>query len=203
MPELGVGTSARRLGRGWYLRIAADGYPSTLATEGGGNRWAFFPGLPALVRLVAQLPGLSYRESGLLVALVIGALAAVAVWYAVGSLFCEVAGAVVVLLCFFPTAYVFSMIYTEGLFVAAAAGTLFLLGRRRWALAGLVAAAGCLSRSVGAVLVLVCLVEAFGEIRRERRLRPLLAPVLAAAAWVAWATVAWVRVGTPDGARSR
>jgi Dolichyl-phosphate-mannose-protein mannosyltransferase len=196
-PQLTVAQVLAGWDGGWYLRIAADGYPGSLVTEGGGNRWAFFPLLPGLVRLVAQVPGLTYRDAGLVVALVLGALAAVAVWCAVARLFSrELAGAVTLLLCFFPTAYAFSMIYTEGLFIAAAAGTLLLLGQRRWVLAGLVAGAGCLSRSVGAVLVLVCLVEAVAVVRAERRMRPLFAPALAALAGASWAVVSWVRVGS-------
>jgi hypothetical protein len=183
---------------GWYLRIAQSGYPDNLLSEGFGNRWAFFPALPELIRFGSTITPFSDQTVGLVIVFLLGAAAAFAVWIAVKDLFGETtANGVVLLLCFFPTAYVFSMIYTEGLFIASAAGTLALLRRRRWVWAGLVAGAGALTREPGALLVLICLVEAVMAVRRERRVTPLIAPLIGAAAGASWAAWQWRQVGSP------
>jgi hypothetical protein len=183
---------------GWYVDIAQNGYPNTVAAEGPGNRWAFFPGLPMVIRGVARATGLSYRHAGILVAFVFALAAAVAVWLAVRRVFGNrVADRTVAVLCFFPTAYTLSMVYTEGLFITTAALCLWLLHEERWALAGLAATASGLTRSVGAVLVLACVVVGLRAVWQRRSVRPLAAVVLAPLGLLAWMLYQWHRVGTP------
>lgn len=58
----------------------------------------------------------------------------------------------VALVCFFPGAVVFSMLYSEGLLLALTAGCLLGLLRRRWVTAGALAALAGLTRFNGIVL---------------------------------------------------
>lgn len=183
---------------GWYVEIARSGYPGTVAVEGTGNRWAFFPALPAVIRGVARATGLSYEHAGILVALLFALTAAVAVWLAVRRVFGNrVADRTVAVLCFFPTAYTLSMVYTEGLFITAAALCIWLLHEQRWTLAGLAATGAGLTRSVGAVLVLACLVIGLRAVWQGRSTRPLAAIVVAPLGLLAWMFYQWHRVGTP------
>ena len=183
---------------GWYLRIAASGYPASVASEGGGNRWAFFPGLPGVIRVVSRVTGLSFEHAGVVVAFVFGLTAVIAVWLAVRQVFGNaVADRTAVVLCFFPTAYTLSMVYTEGLFVTTAALCLWLLGAQRWALAGLAASAASLTRSVGAALVVACVVIALQAAWKHRSPRPLSAVVLAPLGFLAWTLYQLHRTGSP------
>jgi hypothetical protein len=184
---------------GWFLRIAKFGYPNSLAEEpGGGNRWAYFPGLPLIIRAVARTTGLSYEASGILCSFVIGLLATIVIWKLVEGRFdASTATKTVALLVFFPSAYVLSMSYSDGLFILASALCLILIDRQRWTWAGLAASLGCLARLWGVVLVAVCVVEAGKAVYRTRDWRPLLAVVTAPLGLVGWVGFQWVRVGDP------
>jgi hypothetical protein len=181
---------------GWYRSIAQHGYPGRLfAHQGGGNEWAFFPGLPSLVRLV-HLTGLSYPASGMIISFLTGALAALGVYLAV----CKVLGGRVgvstaVLLVFLPNSYVLSMTYTDGLFVACAAFCLHFLVIRRWEAAGLAALLGGFTRVSGVVLIASCTFEALRVAKRERTIRPLTAPALAPLGLVIFMIYAKATVG--------
>jgi hypothetical protein len=78
-----------------------------------------------------------------------------------------------------PTAFVLSMAYSEGLFVAFAAGCLVALHRRSWVLAGLCAAAASATRPSGIVLTAACAVAAIPAAVTTRRARPLISVALA------------------------
>ena len=183
---------------GWYLQIAQSGYPHSVAAEGPGNRWAFFPAFPAVIRGVARTTGISYQHAGIIVAFVFGLTAVVAVWLAVRQVFGNaVADRTAAVLCFFPSAYVLSMVYTEGMFITFAALCLWLLGERRWAWAGAAASAASLTRSAGFVLVLACLVVGLRAAWRTRSVRPIAAVVLSPLGAVAWLAYQWHVVGTP------
>ena len=66
----------------------------------------------------------------------------------------------VVLFCFFPAAFVLSMVYAEALFLLLVAGCLLALTLERWAVAGLV-------RPNGLVLTVCCGWVAIQAIRRH------------------------------------
>lgn len=182
----------------WYLDIARNGYPPTVAAEGPGNRWAFFPALPEVIRAVARTTGMSFEHAGIVVAFVFGLTAAVAVWFAVRSVFgSRIADRTVAVLCFFPTAYTFSMVYTEGLFLTTAALCLLFLRTRQWLLAGLAACAAGLTRNVGIVLVAACLVVGARAVLQRRELRALAGMALAPMGIVAFVLFQWQRTGSP------
>ncbi len=104
----------------WYLEIAQHGYPHHLVQEGAGDRWAFFPAFPLAVRALAEVTSLSLPASAVVEAFAFGLTSAVAVWLAVREV-CgrQLADRAVLLYVFFPSAYVLSLGYTEGLFVTA------------------------------------------------------------------------------------
>jgi 4-amino-4-deoxy-L-arabinose transferase-like glycosyltransferase len=183
----------------WYLRIAQHGYPPNIASEKGGNEWAFFPGLPAAMRVTNRVTGLSYLHSGILLGWVFGAASAVAV----GLMVREVLGRdtalrTVALLVFFPSAFVLGMIYTEGLFIAAAATCLLCIRRRWWISAAILADVACLTRNMGVVLVAAIAVEGLLWCRTTtQRLKMLGVIALASVGFIGWCSYAAARTGHP------
>ena len=137
----------------WYLGIALDGYSEP-------TRTAFFPLYPLLVR-IAGAPGAAVgddRAAYLLAGIAVSLAAFAGALYLVRRLAAlelgeEAARTTTWLVALFPTAFAFSAVYTESLFLATSAGSLYAgrLGRWRWAgVAGLLAAA---TRSTGTLLV--------------------------------------------------
>ena len=151
----------------WYLSIAEDGYRSESA--------AFFPLFPALVHVVGAAIG-SKMVAGVLLSL---AAAAVGAWAIV-----EIARPLVgdaaardsmLLLALYPTAFVFTSVYSEGLFLAFATTSFLAAQRGRPWLAGVLAALAVATRLTGLALVpaLVALLWP-----RSRAQIPRLAPVI-------------------------
>jgi hypothetical protein len=187
---------------GWYNWIAADGYPDHLNAEsnGIGNRWAFAPGLPLLIRVV-NLTGLSLATSGLVVSFLAGVAMTVGIARLCTDRFGEETAVVSVsLVCFYPAAYVFSMTYTEPLFLACAAWSLWAAGRDRWALAGVLASASCVVRNTGIALAVAIGIMALMAAWQRREARLVAAAVLAGVGQALWMAYQWWRVGTPMAA---
>ena len=182
----------------WYVLIAQHGYPHQLFNEGDGSRWAFFPAFPAAVRALAIVTRLSLPDAAALAGFLFGLTSALAIFLAVR----EVAGTLlanrtVLLYVCFPTAYVLSLGYTEGLFLTAAAGCIFALSRRAWVAAGLCACVAGATRNAGVVLVVIVMAGALPAAWRTRRWRPVLGAVVAPGGLAAFMTYAWLSVGTP------
>jgi hypothetical protein len=155
---------------GWFLRIADHGYdiPATSA---------FFPLYPLVVRAAGFLLG-STLVAAVLVSLVAAGVAAVLVWQIARAVAGEgVAGDSVVLLALYPSALVFTGAYSEGLFLALAAGSFLAATRNRGWLAGVLGGLAVATRLVGLALVPALLLLLWPRKRSRRELlRPL--PVL-------------------------
>jgi hypothetical protein len=182
----------------WYLWIAQHGYPHQLANEGDGNRWAFFPAFPALVRGVASVTRLSLPDAAAATAFVLGLTATLAIWLALREVVgTRLADRSVLLFVCCPTAYVLSLGYTEGLFLTAAALGLLALSRRWWVTAGLCACVAGLTRNTGIVVIVAVVVTAVAAAWRGRALRPLAAAALAPLGLAGFMAYGWAMVGTP------
>jgi len=182
----------------WYLRVAEHGYPTSVP-EGVGNAaqstLPFFPGYPLLVKGVAVIPGLSLEHAAVLAALASGTAAAILVWHLAARYYDEAtATRTVALLSFFPSAYVLSMTYAEGLFIALAAGCLLALRSERWVVAGLCAAWAGATRLPGVALALACVWVAAMAVRQRGDRKALVAAVIAPLGTVSW--LAYLRVHT-------
>jgi hypothetical protein len=170
----------------WYLDIAQHGYgpPPPIGPHGAYTHLtslAFFPLYPLLIRVFA-LPDLPYLIAALIVTALAGVVAAglIAAWARslVGD---RGAVTLVAVWSLLPSSAVFDMAYSEALFVAAAAGCLLALQRRRWITAAVAASVGGLTRPTGGALVLAVAIAAALEVWRRRRLdrRVAVAVVLA------------------------
>ncbi|MEV8536948.1 glycosyltransferase family 39 protein [Streptomyces sp. NPDC051211] len=177
----------------WYARIAAEGYGYEIALPNGDvhSNLAFFPLLPWLERLVSAVTGLSYGSAGLVVSAVAGLAAAWGIFAVADFLYGRRAGVCAAAAwAALPVGIVQSMAYSEALFTALAAWSLYGVLRGRWIAAGLLAAGAGLTRPVGAAVVAalwVAAVLAWRRGERSWRMAPgmLLAPA-GAAAYVLW-----------------
>jgi hypothetical protein len=189
---------------GWFLRVAQEGYPHgyTYNADGtlAGNGLAFFPGYPLAIRLVHEVTRLPYADAALAVSWLAGAAAA-AVVYRLGTRLYDarVGAAFVVLFCTQPMSVVLGMAYSEGLFVALAAGTLLAAHRGAWLTAGLLGLAAGLSRPTGVAVAMALAVAAALAPRRGEpgtsRWRPVIAAVVALCGVPAYLAFVALRVG--------
>ena len=155
---------------GWFLRIADHGYdiPATSA---------FFPLYPLVVRAVGFVLG-STLVAAVLVSLLAAGIGAVLVWRIARPLVGDaVAGDTVLLLALYPSALVFTGAYSDGLFLALAAGSFLAASRGHGWLAGVFGGLAVTTRLVGLALVPALLLLLWPRDRSSRELaRP--APVL-------------------------
>ncbi len=153
----------------WYLRIAGHGYQTA-------REVAFCPLYPLLMRAVSVLTG-SLAAAGIVISMA-GLL--------MGLIFIRrltelelgprAASATVELLAVSPVAVYLSAVYTEGLFLALSAGSLYCARRGRWFTAGLLGGLAALTRVTGVVLAVPLLLLFFYGPRGDR-------PLARAAAW--------------------
>ncbi|TDC23253.1 hypothetical protein E1265_13295 [Streptomyces sp. 8K308] len=196
---------AERWDSRWYARIAEQGYGYSSYSSGRDHPdVAFFPLLPALERAVTAVVPVSANNAGLLVAWTAGLGAAWGIHAIAALSHARAVGVVLVALwAALPTAYVQSMAYTETLFTALAAWTLYAVLTDRWRLAGVLALAAGLTRPAGVAVVAAVWAGGAVALRRRRggmpRGRVLVAMALAPLGWLGY--VGWVsaRQGSPTG----
>ncbi|WFF09553.1 hypothetical protein O7622_13830 [Micromonospora sp. WMMD1076] len=182
----------------YYLAIAQRGYDGYEQVQ---SDLAFFPLYPALIGVVERLTPLGPRTAGLAVATLAGVAAAWAL-YAIGSYLHDRRTGVLLaaLWAALPHAVVQSMAYSETLFTALAAWTLYALLRRHWLTAGVLCLFAGLTRPTASSLIpVVGLAALLAVVRRRDGWRPWVAMLLAPAGWLGYLTWVGVQTGRPDG----
>ncbi|GAA2250238.1 glycosyltransferase family 39 protein [Streptomyces amakusaensis] len=188
----------------WYLGIAADGYTDSLGTRVNDNNLAFFPLYPLLVRALSPLAPGSPASAGLLLAICCSFVAAWGVFAVgdrlhgrrVGTLLAVVWGAL-------PVAVVQWMGYTESLFTALCAWSLYAVLTGHWLWAGALASLAGLTRPTGIAIAAAVTCAALLACRRlprgPLRAAAVTSAVIAPLGWLGF--VAWVglRLGRIDG----
>ncbi|MFF3712545.1 glycosyltransferase family 39 protein [Streptomyces phaeochromogenes] len=185
----------------WYTRVAELGYGYEVRLPNGDvhSNLAFFPLLPWLERAFAAVTPLSHADAGLLVSALASLAAAWGIFAVADHVYGRRAGICAVLLwAVLPVGIVQSMAYSESLFTALAAWSLYAVLTGRWLTAGLLASLAGLTRPVGAAVVAAVWVAAIASFVRERSvpaptsapswrraLAMLIAP-LGAAGYVLW-----------------
>ncbi|MFF7754888.1 hypothetical protein ACFZCP_37925 [Streptomyces sp. NPDC007971] len=174
----------------WYSRVAGPGYGYEVRLPNGDvhSDLAFFPLLPWLERLLHAISPLSYADAGFVVSL-IASLAAAWGIFAVADLVhgrgAEGRGArpmrggggrrvgvcAVLLWAVLPVGIVQSMAYSESLFTALAAWSLYAVLTGRWVSAGVLAALAGLTRPVGLAVVAAVWVAGVTSFVRDRSTR--------------------------------
>lgn len=140
----------------WYTRVAELGYGYEVRLPNGDvhSNLAFFPLLPWLERLLAALTPLSYADAGFAVSLLASLAAAWGVFAVTDHVYGRRAGVCAVLLwAVLPVGIVQSMAYSESLFTALAAWSLYAVLTGRWVTAGVLASLAGLTRPVGIAVV--------------------------------------------------
>ncbi|MDH6552328.1 hypothetical protein M2161_002727 [Streptomyces sp. SAI-133] len=181
----------------WYTRVAELGYGYEVRLPNGDvhSNLAFFPLLPWLERLLSATTPLSYADAGFLVSLFASLAAAWGVFAVADHVYGRGAGVCAVLLwAVLPVGIVQSMAYSESLFTALAAWSLYAVLTGRWVTAGLLACLAGLTRPVGLAVVAAVWAAGIAAFLRERRERAPSAPralgmalaPLGAAAYVLW-----------------
>jgi Gpi18-like mannosyltransferase len=185
----------------WYRRVAGIGYAEHVlhvqSTQG------FLPLYPMLMWLVQHVLICSIFVAGILVAEIGGFIATVlAERLSQGWWGDEAARRAVLFFCFFPGSIVFSMVYSEGVLIPLVAGCLLALQRRRWVLAGVLAAFATAVGPTAVAIIPACAVAALLEIRRrgwrDRAARKaLIAPLLSPLGLIGFAAFMWAWTGDP------
>jgi len=214
----------------WYTRVADFGYGWEVRLPNGDvhSNLAFFPLLPWLERLGSAVTPLSYADAGLLVATLASLAAAWGIFAVADHVYGHKADHVyghkkegaerglgrlvagdgrvgvfaALVWAVLPVGIVQSMAYSESLFTALAAWSLYAVLTDRWLTAGLLASLAGLTRPVGIAVVAALWVAAITSFVRDpardrsvprpdgahvwsRALGMLLAP-LGAAGYVLW-----------------
>ncbi|WP_405857147.1 hypothetical protein OG361_25620 [Streptomyces sp. NBC_00090] len=186
----------------WYVRVAEHGYGYEVTLPNGDvhSDLAFFPLLPALERGLSAVLPVDAATAGLLVSWTAALAAAWGIYRCGAHVAGERAGVLLAVLWgVYPTAFVQSMAYTETLFTALAAWSLYAVLRGRWILAGALCAAAGLTRPTAAALIAALGITALVTLVRERRLplRTVAGVLLAPLGWLAYVAYVGVREKSP------
>jgi hypothetical protein len=181
----------------WYQIVAERGY---LLVPGRASDPAFFPLLPALLR-IAHFAGVPYSLAGIAIANMSFAVALIAL-YELGRHWLPEADArrAAIYAAVFPMAFVFSMIYPEGLALA-----LITLGglaavRQRWFSCSVCVVLATLSRPEGVLLVLpvaAAAASSWSTLTPTGRGRALAALLAGPAALLSFSVYLWSTIGDP------
>ncbi|MFE9453170.1 mannosyltransferase family protein [Streptomyces sp. NPDC006739] len=155
----------------WYARVAGSGYGYEVRLPNGDvhSDLAFFPLLPWLERLLHALTPLSYADAGFVVALLASLGAAWGIFAVTDHVYGSRAGVCAVLLwAVLPVGIVQSMAYSESLFTALAAWSLYAVLTGRWVSAGVLAALAGLTRPVGLAVVAAVWTAGIASFVRDR-----------------------------------
>ena len=197
-PHVALLRTLARWDGAWYLDLAQHGYHHVSVWPRGDASFAFFPLFPWLIRALSWFTLGSPLVAAILLTTVLGGVGALLIWQLTAPVFGEeVAHRAAALFCFFPASFVLSMAYTEALTIAAAAGCLLALTRRRWVLAGALGATAAMTRPTATVLIAATAWCAFTAWRRGESLRALWAPALTAAGTAVVIGYQWALSGHP------
>lgn len=181
----------------WYLNAAQHGWPQRFNPR-VPNTTGFFPGLPILLRVIHWVVGANWVLTGILVEVAIE-IAMVAMVSLVAR---EVLGPrlglyATLLFCLFPGAYVFSLVYSEPLYIFGVAICLYGLLKRNWWLAGGGSILAGVTRPTGVVLIILCFLVAARElwVRRDRSV--LIIAFLSPLGLVSVSLFFWIHSGSP------
>jgi hypothetical protein len=187
----------------WYLWIVGHGYHAAAVRPPTSFDFAFFPLWPILIKVLG-LGVLPSWVTAVALANALFILAVVVIWRLLADSFGNVAATRgIALFAFAPPAFVFSMVYSESLFVLLGASSLLAMRRlSRWALPAAFLAG--LTRVTAVVIALSALVRAIQSGGRARRiaLGSVVAVGLALALWSGYVMVltgdwmSWIQAGT-------
>ena len=181
----------------WYQILADDGYGEF--GSGTPPTLAFLPGLPVGVGFLSDITGIDSARIGVAVSFTCGLLCFILLWKLVADVAgdTEIASYSIVLLAFSPSAFVFSMYYTESVALLLVVLAFRFMHGEQWLYCGVAVLACGVVRPSGFVLAVPLLVTAYSAFRAGKQwLRPLAVAALAPLGLVGW--IAFVASWTND-----
>jgi hypothetical protein len=183
----------------WFLNAAAHGWPTQIPYHHGyaaGSTIAFLPVFPLTIRWLSAVTGMSLLASGMVISEVTGLTAIIGVWRLVRHYADQgAADRATLMVAVFPGTFVFSLVYSEGLFVTFIAFGLLALLQRRWFLAGVLGLLATGTEPVALAFEVSCLWCAYRAISADRDWRALVPPVLTPVGFVAFQLWLWRHTG--------
>lgn len=197
-------TLIRRFDGTWYLAIADHGYADTTnmcTVQGDQCRHAFFPLYPALIRAGSLLLHADSAHVAAVITLAAALAAACGIFAVVRRVMDQRTALIAVALWgIAPHAIVQSMAYTEALFTALAAWSLYAVLTERWITAGALCLLAGLARPTAVALIAAILVAAIVRVvRGGLAWRPAVGVALASIGWLGWFALVARRTGRWDG----
>lgn len=171
-----------------YLSIAQNGYFQF--------EQAFFPLYPLLIRLVAVLIGDNYLLVGLFISH-LSFLGSLIIFYKLleEQFSLKVAKWAIFLLLVFPTSFFFAGVYTESLFLLFTMGSIYSVVKKKWLLAGILAALASATRLVGIFLLLVLFYEWWRE--KKKSILSLLVALIGSGGLLSYMFYLWRTYADP------
>ncbi len=167
----------------WYLSISKDGY---FIKPGEESNVVFFPLYPLTVKMVKTITALPWETAGMLVSIM-------AIILATSFLYKEIkeqwdkdtAKRSLFYMLIFPSAFFFSIVYTEALFILLAILCFYNLRKEKWWLAGLMAALATLTKTMGIIFLPISLLAYILKYRKVRaNVLWLMLPIVSLGAWM-------------------
>jgi Gpi18-like mannosyltransferase len=175
----------------WYESVASHGYHYVVQDQGRTlSNEAFFPLFPFLERLISQVTTLSYIDSGIAISLVSGVVAALMIYKTI-SLFAseKVAQVSVALWALLPMSFIQILSYSETLFTALCASSLYFTVKKKFLLAAILSAFAGLTRPSGLAIASAVIIAIFLDLRKSRATldwKKIVAIFLAPLGWISF-----------------
>ena len=170
----GLKESFLRWDGGWYFSIVVDGYSNQRGV--GATNIAFFPGFPLLSKGLSYVPFISEYRATVVITLLMGMIA-VCLFHLLATQILvdkEQSTFATMLFAFTPGSVVFSMFYSESLFIALSIACLYLLIRKRFMTAAIFTCLAGTVRPSAIVLIAVLYMSVFIDCRHEFKIKKLL-----------------------------
>jgi Glycosyltransferase family 87 len=182
----------------WYNRIVLHGYPHVLPVVDGlirQNTSAFSPLWPMLIRYLSWVTFINPIVLGLFLSALTGLLATLSVAKLTERLTDrETAERAALLFVVAPGAFIFSMIYCEGLLITLMVFAVLALMDRRWWRAGVLAGLATLTSPAALPLVVPFAYIALKELR-NKNWQPLFATALVPTGFIGFLLFLWHQTG--------
>lgn len=184
----------------WYIE-AANGYDVGRIVPGiatGQVDVAFFPAFPVTLRSFAAVTGMPVDAAGVVLNLLIGAVAVVLIWLLVErTADAEAADRTALLFSFFPGSILLSFVYSEPLMLVFVAGCMLALLRRSWFLAGVLGALATATRPNALAICAACVWAAGTALVQRREWSAAWAMVLPPLGFGGYMVWLWNATGEP------
>ncbi|MFH1403831.1 MAG: glycosyltransferase family 39 protein [Candidatus Altiarchaeota archaeon] len=148
----------------WYLDIAKNGYSLAVRDRFGSVNVAFFPFYSTLIKLLERLVG-DYFISGLIISNICLIIACIFL-YKLSRLDYDEETALnsVKYLFLFPTAFIYSGVFTESTYLALVLTCMYYARREKWVIVGVLGYFTALTKAFGVLIILPLLYEYFKSI---------------------------------------